>query len=135
MVLDNKINNEEKLLQLARERQGFYKGKEGYYIWTVDRGDDALLLRHKERSYTSNSPELKRFLLKEKPIIEELLEVARFGVYEIGFPGLEPLDLAQIQLHDIIAGPFDSYPDAVEIIPYVIRIRYRTDVFVEGKLK
>ena len=44
MTIDDKTMDEERLIQLAREKQGFYKGQRGFYIGTANRGDDAIML-------------------------------------------------------------------------------------------
>ncbi|MBI1970635.1 hypothetical protein HYS47_02735 [Candidatus Woesearchaeota archaeon] len=117
MAIDDKVNEvhggsgkKQQLVQLARERQGFYKGKQGYYVGTSDRGDDIILL--------SQRPRIGR---------EELLEYAHFGIYELGMQGMELLDLAVVQMHDIIAGPFESWEEARIVLPYVIKERYKVD--------
>ena len=114
MAIDDQVhysrNEEQRLIQLARERQGFYKGKQGYYIGTSDRGDDSILLSQPQR--------VER---------KELLRYAHFGVYELGVQGMEPIDLAVVQLHDIIAGPFESWEEARRVLPHVIRVRYKVE--------
>lgn len=117
MTIDDTTVDEERFRRLAREKQGFYKGQRGHYIGTVDPGDDTILLRY---AYSVDMNKLDAAL-----DLNELLKVARFGIYELGFPGLEVLDLAVIQLHDIIAGPFEDYREARNILPYVIDGRYR----------
>ena len=107
MTIDDKTMDEERLIQLAREKQGFYKGQRGFYIGTANRGDDAIMLSPTSRPYRS-----------------ELLDVASFWIEELGFPGMELLDLALIQTHDIIAGPFENRDLVYRVFPYVIKMRY-----------
>jgi hypothetical protein len=107
MAIDDKTKNEEQLIQLAREKQGFYKGQRGFYIGTTDRGDDTILLNP---TFSSD--------------MNRLLRAASFWIDELGHPNMELLDLASIQMHDIIAGPFENREVAHRILPYVIRTRY-----------
>lgn len=107
MTIDDTTTGEERLMQLARERQGFYQGQRGFYIGTADRGDDTILLNP-----------------QSKPYREELLAKERFGIYELGYEGMEVIDLAIIQLHDIIAGPFEDRQTALAVLSSVIQVRY-----------
>lgn len=106
MALENTLTDE-RLLTLARERQGFFKGKPGFYIGIIDRGDDRILLSPIHAFYR-----------------DELLRKAQFGIHELGLEGMHILDLAQIQMHDIIAGPFESHTIARDVLPYVVKVRY-----------
>lgn len=107
MAIDEICKGREHFFQLAREKQGFYKGQRGFYIGTANRGDDAILL----------DPTFQRDR-------DELLKRARFWIDELGFPGMDLVDLASIQMCDIIAGPFDDRQTAREILPYLLRVRY-----------
>lgn len=106
MTLDDKIPDDEQCLTLAKEKGGLYKGQRGFYIATSCRGDDLILLR---------APLSDR---------EELVGHASFWIDELGYPGLEPIDLITIQTHDIIAGPFETRQIAMKVLPFAIRERY-----------
>ncbi len=107
MTIDKTIEDEEQLMQLAREKRGFYKGKKGFYIGTLDKGLDTLMS-----------------IVPLGPCRRDLLNGACFWIDELGFPGMELVDLASIQTPDIIAGPFEDRQTAQKILPYVIRARY-----------
>ncbi|MDO8481010.1 MAG: hypothetical protein Q7S65_04295, partial [Nanoarchaeota archaeon] len=47
-----------------------------------------------------------------------------FWIDELGHPGMELLDLAQVQMHEIIAGPFEDEQIAKKMLRYVVRARY-----------
>ena len=123
MTIDDKIIDEEQLMQLAREKQGFYKGQKGFYIGTETRGDDAILLTASE----SIRQEILGYEWHDrlgKYVQGKHQKMVRFWIDELGFPGMELLDLAQIQMHDIIAGPFENRKLAYRVLPYVITTRY-----------
>jgi len=124
MAIDDKaIEDEEQLMQLAREKLGFYKAQRGIYIGTGSRGDDAILLNASESvrqemfGYEWHD-RLGKYVQAKHP------KMVSFWVDELGYPGMELVDLASIQTHDIIAGPFEDRQTAQRILPYVIRARY-----------
>ena len=113
--LETALKNEEDFYRrLAREKQGFYKGQTGFYIATLGRGDDTILRRNKRKSTS----------FYDRMDCEKLLAFAAFSILELGYPGMQLLDLAQIQMHDVIAGSFESRELAVKVLPYVVNYRY-----------
>ena len=110
-------------MQLAEEKLGFYKAQRGFYIGTGTRGDDAILLAASE-SVRQEIFGYKCHDYSRKYVQTYRPKGVRFWVEELGYPGLELLDLASIQTHDIIAGPFEDRQTAEKILQYVIRVRY-----------
>lgn len=106
MTLENKTKDAEYYMQLAREsRVGLYKGKKGFYIGTLNRGDDSVLLGNPND-------------------VGVLLDRVQFVIYDLGFPESKKLDLINLQQHDTIAGPFEDYQTALKVLPLVLKMRY-----------
>lgn len=95
----------------------FIQAKKRFYIGTLIRGHDKILVE---------DPDLVRlFLSYEKQLgILDTPKPIHFVIYELGFPESKDLDLINLQQHDTIAGPFEDYQTALNVLPYVIKVRY-----------